>query len=123
MRFTATRWHRSCVSHRPMKALPVACLGLAACVAGAPMATSIPAPAPAPPPSSPLAPAPPPAERLAADSPRATSAGVTFTAPAGWTIRRAGAADILDSPDPAPGVHLAVVDVASAASADAAVAA
>jgi CubicO group peptidase (beta-lactamase class C family) len=60
------------------------------------------------------------AETLAADSPRSTSAGATFTAPAGWTITTRGQVVLLDPPE--TDSHLALVDV-EAKDADAAVAA
>jgi CubicO group peptidase (beta-lactamase class C family) len=60
-------------------------------------------------------------EKLAADAPRATAAGTTFTAPAGWTLRSDGPRRLLDGPE--PDVHLALVDVGEADSAEAAVAA
>jgi CubicO group peptidase (beta-lactamase class C family) len=59
-------------------------------------------------------------ELLAADSPRATSAGATFTAPAGWTIATRGRVVVLEPPE--GDSHLAIVDV-EAKDADAAVAA
>jgi CubicO group peptidase (beta-lactamase class C family) len=65
------------------------------------------------------APAAPAKELLAADSPRTTSAGATFTAPAGWTITVSGAVVVLDPPE--GDSHLAIVD-AGAKDADAAVA-
>ncbi len=73
-----------------------------------------PAPAQAP------AAATPAKELLAADSPRATAAGATFTAPAGWTIAVKDAVVVLDPPE--GDSHLAIVDV-EAKDADAAVAA
>jgi CubicO group peptidase (beta-lactamase class C family) len=93
---------------------------LAAC------ATTMPAPAPAP--SSPLhAAAPAPAlqvarlpERLAVDTPRTTTGGATFIAPAGWSIEVRGSATVLEAPE--GDSRLALVDV-RAADADAAVAA
>lgn len=84
------------------------------------------APAQAPQPARAAAPAPPasapapPKELLAADSPRATAAGATFTAPAGWTITTRGPLVVLDPPE--GDSHLAIVD-AEAKDADAAVAA
>lgn len=70
-------------------------------------------------------PAPPPPaaaakELLKADTPRATAAGATFTAPAGWTVTTRGAVVVLDPPE--GDSHLALVDV-EAKDADAAVAA
>src|SRR5262245_26050691 len=77
--------------------------------------TSAPAPAPAP------APVPAPAvERMASDTPRTTTKGATFIAPAGWSVRVSGPATILEPPEGQSAI--ALVDVA-APSADAAVAA
>ncbi len=59
-------------------------------------------------------------EKLAADSPRATPAGATFKAPAGWTIATKGSMVVLAPPE--PDAQLAIVDV-EAKDADAAVAA
>src|SRR5262245_34100342 len=58
-------------------------------------------------------------ERLAADTPRTTSGGATFTAPAGWSIA-AGNKTVLQPPE--GDSHLALVEV-QAADAAAAVAA
>ncbi|MHB8796900.1 MAG: serine hydrolase domain-containing protein [Thermoanaerobaculia bacterium] len=66
------------------------------------------------------APAPAPPETLAKDSPRATPAGTTFTAPAGWTLTTKGPMVVLAPPE--PDSHVAIVDV-KAKDADAAVAA
>lgn len=66
------------------------------------------------------APAPAPPETLAKDSPRATPAGTTFTAPAGWTLTTKDAMVVLDPPE--ADSHVAIVDV-KAKDADAAVAA
>ncbi len=66
------------------------------------------------------APAPAPPETLAKDSPRATPAGTTFTAPAGWTMTTRGPMVVLDPPE--PDSHVAIVDV-KAKDADTAVAA
>lgn len=63
---------------------------------------------------------PPASETLDKDSPRATPAGTTFTAPAGWTVTTKGSMVILDPPE--PDSHVAIVD-ATAKDADAAVAA
>ena len=52
------------------------------------------------------------AERLAANSPRTTPAGVTFTAPAGWSIRTGASWVILDAPE--QDSHVAIVDVHAA---------
>jgi CubicO group peptidase (beta-lactamase class C family) len=65
-------------------------------------------------------PEPAPPETLAKDSPRATPAGTTFTAPAGWTLTTKGPMVVLDPPE--PDSHVAIVDV-KAKDADAAVAA
>ena len=43
------------------------------------------------------------------DSPRATSAGTTFTAPAGWSMRMAPNMVVLNSPE--GDSHIAIVDV------------
>lgn len=64
--------------------------------------------------------APAGSERADKDTPRATSAGTTFTVPAGWTLTTRGALVVLDPPE--PDSHVAIVDV-QAANADAAVAA
>ena len=66
------------------------------------------------------APAPAPPETLAKDSPRATPAGTTFTAPAGWILTTKDAMVVLDPPE--ADSHVAIVDV-KAKDADAAVAA
>ncbi|MEO7734088.1 MAG: serine hydrolase domain-containing protein, partial [Kofleriaceae bacterium] len=57
-------------------------------------------------------------ETLARDAPRATAAGSTFIAPAGWTLVVRGAATILEAPE--RGSWIALVDVPTA-DADAAV--
>ena len=49
---------------------------------------------------------------LAADSPRATAAGTTFTAPKDWTMRSKGAATILDAPE--ADSHIGIVDLEAA---------
>ena len=64
--------------------------------------------------------APQSGERLASESKRATTAGATFTAPAGWSVRTSGSMTVLDPPE--TDSHLAIVDV-KAADAAAAVAA
>ncbi len=61
----------------------------------------------------------PKAEVIAADSPRATAAGTTFTAPANWTLHANGASRILDSPD--KDLRIAIVDVPQGTDADDAV--
>ncbi len=48
-------------------------------------------------------------DRLAADTPMATSAGATFTAPAGWSVTRRGNVVVVDPPE--GDSHLAFVDV------------
>lgn len=87
-------------------------------------------PAPAPPVAATLPPTVEPApagplattiEKLAADAQRETAAGTTFTAPGGWVLRSDGERRFLDGPE--PDVHLALVDVGEADSAEAAVAA
>jgi len=60
-------------------------------------------------------------ERLPADSPRVTTAGNTFIAPAGWTVTVRGNATILEAPE--VGSRIVLVDVLQAADADEAVAA
>src|SRR5688572_12004368 len=59
-------------------------------------------------------------ETLADDAPRTTIEGNRFLAPAGWSVRRDGAAVLLMPPE--EGARMALVDV-RAADADAAVAA
>ncbi len=59
-------------------------------------------------------------ERVEKDSPRATPAGTTFMAPAGWRMTTKGAMVLLDPPE--ADSHVAIVD-ATAKDADAAVAA
>ena len=44
---------------------------------------------------------------LAADTPMSTSAGATFTAPAGWSVTRRGRVVVLDPPE--GDSHLALV--------------
>ncbi len=66
------------------------------------------------------APAPGVAERLARDTPKATTEGNAFIAPAGWTVSAQGAATVLEPPE--SGSAIALVDV-RAPSADSAVAA
>ena len=78
---------------------------------------------PATPPTAPTAPTPTPAPRtetLATDTPRTTSAGNAFIAPAGWTLAVRGPATILTTPE--GDSRIALIDVA-ASDADAAVAA
>ena len=103
-----------------MRAHVIACIALlAACATTTPV--------PAVPPPSPLVAAPAPAplpapqpEPLAVDTPRTTTEGATFIAPAGWTIAVRGSATILEAPE--GDSRLALVDV-RAADAEAAVAA
>ena len=66
------------------------------------------------------APAPGAAQQIDKDSPRATPAGTTFTAPAGWTMTTKGAMVLLDPPE--TDSHVVIVDL-KAKDADAAVAA
>ena len=70
--------------------------------------------------AAPIAPAAAEPQRLAADTPMSTSAGATFTAPAGWSVTRRGNVVVLDPPE--GDSHLALVDV-QAPSGDAAAAA
>lgn len=63
---------------------------------------------------------PTPAEKLAADTPRATPAGTTFTAPSGWSITTSATMVVLDPPE--SDSHLAIIDV-QAVDADGAMAA
>jgi CubicO group peptidase (beta-lactamase class C family) len=86
----------------------------------------VPTPTPTPTPvvetkTPPVPPAVAPPEKLAADTPKTTTAGHTFVAPAGWTFEVRGTATILTPPDD-PTSHLALVDVAGAKDADAAIA-
>jgi CubicO group peptidase (beta-lactamase class C family) len=60
------------------------------------------------------------AERVSRDTPKTTTAGNTFTAPAGWSVSAQGAATVLEPPE--TGSAIALVDV-RAPSADSAVAA
>ena len=76
-------------------------------------------PSPVVAPDPPPEPAQPTAEVLGADTPRATVAGNTFVAPAGWTLAVRGPATILSPPE--GGSHIAIVDV-QAKNADQAVA-
>ena len=62
----------------------------------------------------------PAGQKVDKDSPRATPAGTTFTAPAGWTITTKGEMVVLEPPE--PDSHVAIVDV-KAKDADAAIAA
>jgi CubicO group peptidase (beta-lactamase class C family) len=62
--------------------------------------------------------APAAAVKLASDAPQEMSGGATFTAPAGWTIQKAGDRTLLDGPE--PDLHVAIFD-AKGASADEAV--
>ena len=68
--------------------------------------SAVPAVTPSPvPPSEPK----PAAERMAANTPRSTPAGVTFTAPAGWSVLSQDPAVILEPPE--ADSHIAVVGV------------
>lgn len=51
-------------------------------------------------------------EKLAADTPRTTSGGATFTAPAGWSINTRESLVVLNPPE--PDSHVAIVDVPGA---------
>jgi CubicO group peptidase (beta-lactamase class C family) len=62
----------------------------------------------------------PTTEKLTADAPRVTSEGVTFTAPAGWTLLRDGPKRVLDGYF--PDLRVAIVEVGAASSPEAAVA-
>lgn len=95
----------------------VAVQATAACRAAPPTGVP-PAPAaiapPAPPaPPAEAAPAPDAPRVLDADTPVTTSAGHRFVAPAGWSLRVAGAATILESPEGSSWV--AIVDTEAAA--------
>ena len=74
--------------------------------------TPPPAMPPPPPPrdTASAAPQPPPPApvTLAADTPYATDAGTSFTAPAGWTLLNAGSRAVLTGPD--PDLHVTIVD-------------
>jgi CubicO group peptidase (beta-lactamase class C family) len=52
--------------------------------------------------------APPARQKLAADGPHETAAGATFTAPAGWTIRKY--ADRAELEGPEPDLHVTLLD-------------
>ena len=51
-------------------------------------------------------------EKLTSESKRSTPAGATFTAPAGWTIRRAPSMIVLNPPE--TDSHIVIVDVRAA---------
>ncbi len=68
----------------------------------------------------PAVPAPQAAKRLAADTPRTTSAGATFSAPAGWSLASHDTVVLLDAPE--QDSHVAIVET-TASDASAAVAA
>jgi CubicO group peptidase (beta-lactamase class C family) len=74
-------------------------------------------------PSASAAPAPTPAEKLAADTPKTTTAGNAFVAPAEWSIAVRGPMTILETPE--GGSFMALIDIADtdAKDSDAAVAA
>jgi CubicO group peptidase (beta-lactamase class C family) len=59
-----------------------------------------------------LAPGTVPAEQVSVDSPRTTSGGATFTAPAGWSITTAKGMVVLQAPE--PDTHLAIFESDSA---------
>lgn len=100
-------------------ALWVVCSLLVAC-AGTPPSGPPQTPATAKPePQSPSVSDVPKPETIAADSPKATAAGATFTAPANWTLFANGATRILEGPE--KDVKIAIVDVPSAADAEDAV--
>jgi len=107
-----------------MKGVVVAIFFLVSChsapPAAPPAAPSAPAPEAAAPPAPAPAPAGSPPERLAADTPKTTTGGATFIAPAQWSISVRGPATILEAPE--AGSRVALVDV-KAKDADAAVAA
>ncbi len=88
-------------------------LVVAAPVLGTPAVASLSSPTPSTPSNV--------GEVLGADTPRTTSEGNGFVAPAGWSIKEAGPAVILTAPE--GDSHIALVDVGSAQDADAAVAA
>ncbi len=88
----------------------------AACHSAAPPPAPRP-PEPAPPAAlapaaAPAKPAPAKTELLTADTPRATAAGHTFVAPAGWTIAVRGPVTLLAPPE--PGSQIALVDARGA---------
>ena len=95
--------------------LVLASVSLFACKSAPPPATATTTPAAsAQAPASSATAAPPiasvpKAESVAADTPRTTSAGHTFTQPAGWTLFPDGAARVLEGPE--KDVKLALVDV------------
>jgi CubicO group peptidase (beta-lactamase class C family) len=101
---------------------------LFACSSPAKPATTVPAPLDdrsasaarmvAPPESTP-SPVEAPAEAIAADAPKATVAGNTFIAPAGWTLRVRGTGTILEAPE--GGSFIALYDLADAKDAEAAI--
>jgi CubicO group peptidase (beta-lactamase class C family) len=62
-------------------------------------------------------------ERPSGDTPKATSAGATFTLPGGWGITRRGPLVVVDAPEADSHVALVDVDAKDARDADAAVAA
>jgi hypothetical protein len=63
------------------------------------------------------------AERIAADTPRATVAGNTFVAPAGWSLAVRGPATILEAPEGGSFIVLVDLTAKDAPDADAALAA
>lgn len=83
--------------------------------------SSAPAAPAAPSAASSAAPAPP--EKLAADTAKATTAGNTFVAPAGWSIAVRGPATLLEAPEGGSFIALVDVEAKDAKDSDAAVAA
>jgi hypothetical protein len=100
--------------------LAVLCL----CACATPSSTTKTEAPPAPAPAATSAPAPKPepvkAEVLGADTPKSTTEGNPFIAPAGWSFRQQGALTVLEAPETDSRIVLADV---KAADADAAVAA
>lgn len=107
--------------------LVVSAFALLACSSEPPPSSVTPQPVISAPPQTSAAVTPPPsapssapaAEKLSADTPKTTTAGNTFLAPAGWSIRVKGPATILEAPE--GGSRVTIVDV-QAKDADAAVA-
>jgi hypothetical protein len=99
-------------------ALTMSCGTKPAVVTPAPQATPAEAP-PAPAPAAMPSPTPtePTAETMGADTPKATVAGNTFIAPAGWSMSVRGSATILTPPESSS--HIALVDVKAQSASDA----